>query len=161
MKRTKTSPTGKSIETIKKQLAAMPEKSMSERNLTLKETVELLAKEISAMLGKGYTYKEVADKLKDQNIIIQPATLNNYHRAAVMAAQAPSSIKAKRVNATVKKPVVEKVQQVQVRVKTDAIDLAKSTKPKVKKPLGRPAVFKEIETVAKRPQTRATRKKTA
>lgn len=161
MKRTKSSPNGKSIETLKKQLAAMPEKSMSERNLTLKETVALLVKEISAMLGKGYTYKEVADKLRDQGIAIQPATLNNYHRSAVMAATAPAAVKTKRVNAATKKPAVEKVQQIQVRVKTDAIDLAKSSKTKVKKPLGRPPVFKAIDTVAKRTPVRTAKKKTA
>jgi hypothetical protein len=47
-------------------------------NLTLRETIFLMAPELVAMTKRGFTSKELATSLQNQNIPIKAATLNRY-----------------------------------------------------------------------------------
>ncbi len=152
---------GQSVKNARVKLSELPDKPLTERtNITLKETVRELSREISGSLGKGYTYKEIADKLVANGVKISSATLSFYHRQTIRegalekkgteSAFITTSAKAKKAPkqatqkpatpATAAKPG-PKVKQVKVVAKPAA---------KPSKTTGKPEVFKQIEAQNKR-----------
>jgi hypothetical protein len=57
-------------------LKGLPKKE--KQTFTLREAVQQMSGEISKLLDRGYTYKEVSTILKEQGIEIAPATLKQY-----------------------------------------------------------------------------------
>lgn len=64
------------IEAALERMKGLPKKE--KQSFTLREAVQQLSGEISKLLGRGYTYKEVSGVLKEQGVEIAPATLKQY-----------------------------------------------------------------------------------
>lgn len=64
------------IEAALERMKNLPKKE--KQSFTLREAVQQLSGEISRLLGRGYTYKEVSAVLKEQGVEIAPATLKQY-----------------------------------------------------------------------------------
>lgn len=59
--------------------------SVKPRKVGLQSVVNSLCREISASLGKGYSYGEISEKFTKEGVKISTATLSTYHRRAVLA----------------------------------------------------------------------------
>ncbi len=68
------------IEATLERMKGLPKKE--KQSFTLREAVHQMGGEISKLLGRGYTYKEISVVLKEQGIEIAPATLKQYFSEA-------------------------------------------------------------------------------
>lgn len=66
----------KAIKATTARLKELPKKSKGGQ--TLREVIYLFRADINRALAKGYSFAEVADILKEQNISIAPSTLKQY-----------------------------------------------------------------------------------
>lgn len=76
--------TQKEIDRIKARMVAAAS-NIKGRESGLQSVVNSLCREISANLGKGYSYSEISERFTKEGVKISTATLSTYHRRAVLA----------------------------------------------------------------------------
>lgn len=76
--------TQKEIDRIRAKMVAATSEIRG-REKGLQSVVNALCREISASLGKGYSYSEISERFTKEGAKISTATLSTYHRRAVLA----------------------------------------------------------------------------
>ena len=84
------------IEAIAKKLRDMPPIEEKTKEYNKQDAVRILAQEINALKGRGYTLDQIAETLKGEGLDISTLTLKNY-------LQRTKSKRAKRKNERAKK----------------------------------------------------------
>lgn len=90
----------KLVDGIKLRMERLYKSSHPKSNLQV--FVDLHCRDISAGLGKGYSYAEIANSFGKEGVKISTATLSNYHRKSV----------AKGLNERSKGVTVKKIQPI-------------------------------------------------
>lgn len=66
------------IEAIAAKLKAMPEIEKKQQKLNKKESIKMLAKDISNLKKRGYTLKQITELLRGEEFDISESTLKSY-----------------------------------------------------------------------------------
>lgn len=70
------------IEALSAKLKSMPAVPKPPKELTKKEAIQALSREIIAMQKRGYTLESIAEVLKSEGLSIAPRTLRSYMQDA-------------------------------------------------------------------------------
>jgi len=90
-----------SIDQATAQLEALPEKPKTD--WSLRETIRQLQGSINAALERGYSHKEIAEMLAEQDIRISPASLKSYLADSNRAPEPAPTLKRRTHNAAATK----------------------------------------------------------
>jgi hypothetical protein len=138
------------LENATSTLQGLPEKP--KENWSLREAVSVLQESISAALGKGYSYEEVAKMLSERNVEISASSLKSY----LSAAKRQKGTAASKGRKTGQRPTESQGSEVSLNGSTPAAATLNNSKL-VLNQLEIVPDLSEVELPAKQPTRRKTK----